>query len=92
MTHHGDLEAVCFFREKSIVANSEPTEGINYHTVERDEDTVWSDILTEILINANRSHQTVGISSTFRNVGDEKVSCSFNIPGRSKTIYQHVIS
>lgn len=50
---HGDLEAVVFYREKSIVANSEPTESIKYNIVERDEDTVWGDILNEILMNVN---------------------------------------
>ena len=83
IVHHGDLEAVVFYREKSIVANSEPTESIKYNIVERDEDTLWGDILSEILMNVNgRSQQTLGISSTFRNVGDEKISCSFHISGR----------
>jgi len=54
--HHGDLEAVVFYREKSIVANSEPTESINYHCIERDEDTEWGEILNEMLLNVNRSH------------------------------------
>lgn len=81
--HHGDLEAVVFYRESSIVANSEPTESIKFHSVERDEDVAWGDILGEILVNANRGGQkTLGISSTFRNVGDEKVSCSFSMYGR----------
>jgi hypothetical protein len=87
--HHGDLEAVVFYREKSIVANSEPTESFKYNIVERDEDTVWGDILSEILLNVNgRNQQTIGISSTFRAVGDEKVSCSFSVSGRQSTIYQ----
>lgn len=91
--HHGDLEAVVFYREKSIVANSEPTESIKYNIVERDEDTEWGDILNEVLMNVNgRSQQTVGISSTFRAVGDEKVSCSFSVSGRQSTIYQQVFS
>ena len=85
---HGDLEAVVFYREKSIVANSEPTETIKYNIVERDEDTPWSDILNELLMNINgRFSQTIGVSSTFRNVGDEKISCSFHISGRGQTIY-----
>jgi len=42
-----------FYREKSIVPNSEPTESIKYNIVERDEDTVWGDILNEILMNVN---------------------------------------
>lgn len=50
---HGDLEAVVFYREKSIVSNSEPTETIKYNIVERDEDTLWSDILNELLMNVN---------------------------------------
>lgn len=86
--HHGDLEAVVFYREKSIVANSEPTESISYNIVERDEDTVWGDILNELLVNVNgKSQQTIGISSTFRNVGDEKIACSFHLSGRGPTIY-----
>ena len=81
--HHGDLEAVVFYREKSIVANSEPTESINFNVVERDEDIVWGDILNEILMNVNgKSQQTIGISSTFRAVGDEKIACSFSVSGR----------
>lgn len=91
--HHGDLEAVVFYREKSIVANSEPTESIKYNIVERDEDTEWGDILNEVLMNVNgRSQQTVGISSTFRAVGDEKVSCSFSVSGKQSTIYQQLFS
>lgn len=70
------------------MANSEPTESISYHAVERDEDVMWDGILNETLINANsRSQQTVGISSTFRNVGDEKIACSWSVSGRQKTIY-----
>lgn len=88
--HHGDLEAVVFYREKSIVADSEPTESISYNIVERDEDTAWDDILNEILMNVNQ--QTIGISSTFRAVGDEKVACSFHVSGRQGTIYQQVFS
>jgi len=81
--HHGDLEAVVFYREKSIVANSEPTESINFNVVERDEDIVWGDILNEVLMNVNgKSQQTIGISSTFRAVGDEKIACSFSVSGR----------
>jgi hypothetical protein len=91
--HHGDLEAVVFYREKSIVANSEPTESINYNIVERDEDTEWADILNETLMNVNgKRQQTIGISSTFRGVGDEKVSCSFHVSGKESTIYQQVFS
>jgi hypothetical protein len=54
---HGDLEAVVFYREKSIVANSEPTESINFNVVERDEDTEWGEILNEILMNVNGKSQ-----------------------------------
>ena len=86
--HHGDLEAVVFYRENTVVANSEPTESIKYNIVERDEDTAWGDILNEMLINVNgKSQQTVGISSTFRNVGDEKISCSFHIAGRGPPVF-----
>ena len=91
--HHGDLEAVVFYREKSIVADSQPTESIKYNIVERDEDTDWADIQNEILMNVNgRSQQTIGISSTFRQVGDEKISCSFHIAGRGATVYQQVFT
>jgi hypothetical protein len=72
------MEAVVFYRTQSTVDNSEPTESLQYHLIVRDEDTDWSNINNEILINSNApGKKTVAIGSTFRNVGEEKISCSF---------------
>lgn len=43
--HHGDLECVLFYRTDSASQNPESAGSINYHTVEKDEDTPWEDIL-----------------------------------------------
>ena len=76
--HHGDLEAVVFYRTQSTIDNSEPTESLSYHLVVRDEDTEWSNILREMLMNTNTAgKKTCAIGSTFRNVGEEKIACSF---------------
>ena len=76
--HHGDMEAVCFYRTQSTVDNSEPTESLQYHLIVRDEDTDWANIQSEILINTNApGKKTIAIGSTFRNVGEEKITASF---------------
>jgi|DEB0MinimDraft_12_1074336.scaffolds.fasta_scaffold78246_1 hypothetical protein len=81
----GDLEAVVFYRTHSTVDNSEPTESLSYHLVVRDEDTDWSKIQHEMLANVNNSSfgkKTLAVGSTFREVGEEKISASLSIDGR----------
>jgi len=78
--HHGDLEAVVFYRTSSTSNNSEPMESLTHQLIERDEDVEWQvgsgNIFDEVLLNANREgKKTVSIGSTFRNVGEEKISC-----------------
>ena len=48
-THHGDLEAVIFYRSQSLVANSEPCDTLMYQLFERDEDTDWDIVLEDVL-------------------------------------------
>lgn len=48
-SHHGDLEAVIFYRNQSLVANSEPCDSLIYHLIERDEDTDWNTVLEDLL-------------------------------------------
>lgn len=87
--HHGDMEAVVFYRTQSTVDNSEPTESLQYNLIVRDEDTYWSKINQEILLNCNSpGKQTIAIGSTFRNVGEEKISCSFQIDGRQSQVHE----
>lgn len=87
--HHGDMEAVLLYRTQSTVDNSEPTESLSYNLIVRDEDQDWDSILREVLMNSNQSgKQTVAIGSTFRNVGEEKIACSFSIDGRQKQVFQ----
>lgn len=86
---HGDLEAVVFYRTRSILDNSEPMESLSYNTIIRDEDVEWNTIQSEVLMNANESNKmTVAIGSTFRNVGDEKVSITFQMDGRQNQVYE----
>jgi hypothetical protein len=76
--HHGDIEAVVFYRTQSTVDNSEPTESLSFQTIIRDEDVDWNTIQSEVLLNANQpAKKTVAIGSTFRNVGEEKISVNF---------------
>lgn len=76
--HHGDLEAVVFYRTESKSDSSEPTESLGFNIVVRDEDTPWDSINNEVLVNANNSGKnTLGIGLTFRNVGEEKIAGSF---------------
>ena len=80
---HGDLEAVVFYRTKASVDNSEPCESLAAIEFVRDEDTKWSDINELVLMNANAAlKRVVSIGSTFRNVGEEKVSVLLNIDGQ----------
>jgi len=51
--HHGDLEAVVFYRTHTLSASSEPLEDLKVHVIERDEDVSWDDILAELLLSAN---------------------------------------
>jgi hypothetical protein len=81
--HHGDIEAVVFYRTQSTVDNSEPLETLTYNAIIRDEDVDWNTIQSEVLMNANtKGKKTVAIGATFRNVGEEKVSITFQIDGR----------
>jgi hypothetical protein len=76
--HHGDLEAVVFYRTQSTSHNSEPTDSLTYNTIVRDEDIDWNTIQSEVLMNANQPNKkTVAVGSTFRNVGEEKISVTF---------------
>jgi hypothetical protein len=90
--HHGDIEAVVFYRTQSTVDNSEPTESLTYNIIVRDEDIDWNTIESEVLINANQpGKKTVAIGSTFRNVGEEKVSVTFQIDGRQNQVFEYRI-
>jgi hypothetical protein len=42
--HHGDLEAVVFYRTLSTVDNAEPTDSLSYNSIIRDEDVEWNTI------------------------------------------------
>mmetsp|Transcript_2794 Transcript_2794/g.4778 ORF Transcript_2794/g.4778 Transcript_2794/m.4778 type:complete len:151 (-) Transcript_2794:511-963(-) len=91
---HGDLEGVVFYREESLEADSEPlADTLTFQLIERDEDTSWDDILREVLLNSNQSaKQNLGIAATFRNVGEEKIACCFNIDSAPRTLFQQKFS
>lgn len=90
--HHGDLEAVVFYRTQSTVDDSEPLDSLNYTPIIRDEDVEWNTIQSEVLMNANQpDKKTVAIVSTFRNVGEEKISATLQIDGRQDQVFQHII-
>ena len=75
---HGDLEAVVFYRTESTVDNSEPLESMSTILIERDEDVNWLEIKNQMLLNANQSgKKTIAIGSTFRYIGEEKISAIF---------------
>ena len=80
--HHGDLEAVVFYRTHTLSASSEPLEDLKVHIIERDEDVSWDDILAELLISANASGSSlVSLAHTFRGVGDEKIAVCLSVDG-----------
>lgn len=82
LVHHGDLEAVVFYRTAASVDNSEPTESLACQEFVRDEDTPWSEVNQLVVVNSNTAgKRTVAIGSTFRNVGDEKLSVIMRIDG-----------
>ena len=90
---HGDLEAVVFYRTQSTVDNSEPLESLSNVFVERDEDAQWSEIQNQMLMNANnQGKKTIAIASTFRAVGEEKISVIYQIDGKQQTVYQEVFT
>ena len=85
IVEHGDLECVIFYRKRSTVDNSEPTESLEYDLIVRDEDTDWAKIGAEMLGNINnysRGKKTLGVGSTFRQVGEEKISARFTLDGK----------
>ena len=86
--HHGDLEAVLFYKSESTSPDSEPIEdSLDFTLVERDEDTEWDVIMGEINVNANSpGRQTLGVGATFRNVGEEKIACIYSVQGISQGI------
>jgi hypothetical protein len=86
---HGDLEAVIFYRTYSIQKNSEPlADSLSYQLIERDEDTDWEVILSELLQNASSQQEVtpLSIAATFRNVGDEKIACLFSAAGSNRKL------
>lgn len=88
----GNLAAVVFYKSRTTSSSSEPCENVGYHLIERDEDTDWGEILQETLINDGKNC-SLGIGSTFRNVGDEKISCQVYLQGRAgPNICQQVFS
>ena len=78
---HGDLEAVLFYKTESSLPDSEPIEdSLDYTLIEKDEDTEWNEIMGEINQEANQNGRvSIGIGATFRNVGEEKIACVFNV-------------
>ena len=83
MVKHGDLEAVVFYRENSDVGALPLAEDISNVCIEKDEDTEWDDILQETLVNAN-TKECLAIGATFRNVGEEKISCAVMAEGHAR--------
>jgi hypothetical protein len=55
VVENGDLECVIFYRERSTVDNSEPTESLEYDLIVRDEDTDWAKIGAEMIGNVNNA-------------------------------------
>ena len=64
-------------------------ESLTYNTIIRDEDVEWNTIQSEVLMNANQSDKmTVAVGSTFREVGEEKVSIIFQMDGRQNQVFE----
>lgn len=87
---HGDLEAVVFYREQTTKADSEPlADSLEFKLVERDEDTKWTDVLAESLVNANQSPKAIlAIGATFRNVGEEKIAAAVSFDGPKRELFE----
>ena len=91
---HGDLEAVVFYNTKPSPASFKPLgDDLTYNLIERDEDTNWDDIMRELLVNTNQeSKQNLAIGATFRHVGDEKIACTFSVPGVKRELTEKKFS
>ena len=49
--------------------------------------------MREIMLNSNQSgKQNLGIAATFRNVGEEKIACCFNIDGAPRQLFMQKFS
>lgn len=63
-------------------------DSLTHQLIERDEDEEWEDILKEVLTNINvAGKKTISIGSTFRNVGEEKISCYLQVDGRQNEVF-----
>ena len=92
LVKHGDLETVVFYRENSTQPDAVPlAEDISNVCIEKDEDTEWDVILEETLLNAN-GKECLAIGATFRNVGEEKISCAIMAEGHAREIYEKKFS
>jgi hypothetical protein len=86
--HHGDCECVLFYRTQSVGDSTEPCESLKVETIVKDEDVPWNRINGNVLLNSNLpGRKTVAIGSTFRSVGEEKISAIFHIDGHQSQVY-----
>ena len=83
-----------FYRTLPLGDSSEPTDTLSAQEFVRDEDKSWSEINSLVLLNANAADKrVVSIGSTFRSVGEEKLSVVFGIDGSNggQKVYQYNI-
>lgn len=83
-----------FYRTESTTQNSEPTDTLTAQEFVRDEDVSWSEINELVRINANaQDKRVISVGSTFRNVGEEKLSVIMSIDGQNtgQKVFMHAI-